>query len=537
MWELRRSLSPEKFKDLNRRITYATGADRGGWHLTKVLRLPGTFNFKYERPQKVRLLWDNGKQYNLKEIQDFVAGVESHEIDPDVKGLIIPAESRESILRGIWSRLDHRTRTLLSAEDTRLAADSPEGRSGVLWELECRLLESGLDPNEVFVVVRSTPWNKFTERGRADDYLWREIRKAHLHVGQRLAEQQGDETSGLLRLRPRLISYTDILTSGISEPGWLVEDWWTLGSHGIIAGLPKSYKSLISMDLAISTASESPFLGHFEVNPKAVGPVLIVQRENSMSLIKDRLWKITKSRGLHHGSVTTGKTEVVVEFPPALPIYFYTDFGFDMSNPDDREAIEEVIRQEGIVMVQFDPLYLMIGGADENNAKEMRPILSWLLRIRNLYNCAVLVIHHWGKGNIDRKGRGVGGIKLLGSTTIYGWLEAALYLEAKPKEDKTIEVVVEREFRERLSPPPVSFDLTMGDIGSAEYYWTSAKPAGSHNRLIYVLTESSGPLNYRRLQTGTGWSMKKLRSELAPLIEDGTIIIEQEGKRKLFHLA
>lgn len=531
LWELVRYTKPDRFEDLNRRLTYATGADRGGWSVTKVLRPPGTLNYKYPRPQRVRLLWDEDLKYSIKQIEDYVSGVESHELDPEVQGLILPAESRESIIRGIRDRLDARARTLLFEDK-----DQPEGeRSERLWELECRLLEAGLPPNEVFVVVRETVWNARGER-RSDDHLWRDVQKAHLHVATQSASTE--ESGSLVRVRPRVVTYADLLTAGVSEPDWLIEDFWTLGSHGIVAGLPKSYKSLISLDMAVSVASETEFLGQYGVNAKGAGPVIIVQQENSMALLRDRLWKITKSRGLHRGNLLTGNNgkELVVEFPPSIPIMFYNDFGFDMSVPDDRQAIEELILKEGAKMIVFDPLYLMIGGADENNAKEMRPILSWLLRIRNLYNCSVVVVHHWGKGSTDRKGRGVGGIKLLGSTTIYGWLEAALYLEAK-FQDSGIEVVVEREFRERLSPPPVGFRLNMGDVGMAGYEWSTQAPVGSHNKLLYVLSESEAALNYNRLQSATGWSMKKLRKELQFLLDEGTVVMEQEGKRKEFRVA
>ncbi len=531
LWELRRPIGPKRFEDLNRRLTYATGSDKGGWHLTKVLRIPETYNYKYPTPKRVRKLWDNEQTFTISEIEEFVKGVESHDLDPLVTNLVLPVETAVSIIRRVWDRLDLRGKALLGETRTQ-----PEGeRSDRLWELECRLLEAGLEPEEVFLVVRGSVWNKFKERRNADDYLWREVQKAHLHTG---TEREVDQQTGLVRLRPRLISYADLLGSKITEPAWLIDDWWTLGSHGIIAGLPKSYKSLISLDMAISVASHSPFMGQFEINPKGVGPVIVVQQENSMSLLRDRLWKMTVQRGLHSGKILHGKKdEIVVEFPPSIPLIFYNDFGFDMSMPQDRDAIEEVIQKEGAKLIVFDPLYLMIGGADENNAKEMRPILTWLLRIRNLYNCAVVVVHHWGKGGSDRKGRGAGGIKLLGSTTIYGWLEAALYIEAKI-EESGIQVVVEREFRERLSPPPTGFILRMGDVGESGYEWQASGVVGTDNKILAILGEAGfDGLGYRNLRVSMGVGEKKIRSDLAPLLNNGKIVVRSIGKAKRFYLA
>ncbi len=452
----------------------------------------------------------------------------------DATDLLLPAESAESIVKRIQPQLDTRGKTLLQR------TEKPEigERSDRLWELECRLLEAGLTPEEAFVVVRSSVWNKFEGRRDADVQLWREVQKAHLHVGSAITQKgNGNGVTGITRARPRLLTYADLLGSAIREPEWAIEDWWTLGSHGVIAGLPKSYKSLVSTDMAVSCASETPFLGKYQVNPRAVGPVLVVQQENSLPIVRDRLLKISHSRGLQVGASSIEQGDVVVfQSPPSIPLIFYNDFGFDMTMPDDQEAVEQVMRQEGIKTIIFDPLYLMIGGADENKASEIRPVLQWLLRIRNLYNCAVVVIHHWGKSQPSRGGRGVGGTRLLGSTTIYGWLEAALYLEARHLETG-VQVVVEREFRERPSPPPIAFNLELGAIGETGYEWNVSGAVGSTNRLVEAIAKA-GPrgATLAGIRADLEWGQKKTRTELDKLIEEGMVAERQDGRQKRMHI-
>lgn len=531
LWELKRSISPQHLEELNRDLTYATKADKGGWHLTKVLRLPESWNHKYSPAQQGSYLWIEDTTYTVKEIRSYTKTVESFHVDNEIHDLILPAESRESILKRILPRLDSRAREMIIETHTQSEGE----RSDRLWELECRLLEASIDPEEVFVIVRDTVWNKFKGRARADEYLWNEVSKAHLYIGSKI---EVDETTGIQRTRPRLVSYSDILGSKLTEPEWLIEDWWTLNSHGIIAGLPKSYKSLVAFDMAVSIASGRPFLGEYEVNSKGMGPVLMVQQENSLPLVRDRLMKISKNRGLQTGQATVKRgNTVAVTFPPSLPLYFYNDFGFDMSIPDDREAIDTLVREEGIKALFFDPLYLMIGGADENNAKELRPILSWLLRLRNLYGCAIMVVHHWGKGNSDKKGRGAGGTKLLGSTTLYGWLEAALYLESKITDSNEIQVIVEREFRERLSPPPIGFTLNMGDIGNSDYSWSRQGAIGTTNRVLWAIEEAGEDgATQAQLRKATEMGEKKVRAQLASLLDGGQIRSETEGRVKRFYL-
>lgn len=526
LWQLARPVPAATHEDLNRRLTYSVGADKGGWDLSQVLRLPGTRNLKYTYPSTVRILWDDGPRFSVKRIREFVKGVESHDVDAEIPLLVLPEDSSLELRKRYRDRFDGRTKALLNERTPQYSA--AEGGAGIrsdkLWELECRLIEHGLSLPEVFVLVKDTVWNKFEGRSNGDSHLWSEVQKASTHIGTQVTPLVG--SSGMVRVRPRIISYADIMGGKIREPDWLVEDWWTLGSHGIVAGLPKSYKSVVSLDLAFSVASETPFLGHAEVNSKGVGPVLIVQQENSLPLLRDRFYKLANSRGLGSGKVhRDGERGVVIQFPPSLPIHFYNDFAFDMASTDDREALEQHIQEEGPRLILFDPLYLMIGDADENSAKDMRPILSWLLRIRNLYNCAVVVVHHWGKGVQGRGGKGVGGVRLLGSTTIYGWLEAALYLEASRQDSGQIQVVAEREFRERLAPPPIALGLTMGQVGEPDYGWEELGPPSKRLKMIATIEAARvDGMTVDEMMVELGMGEKTVRRQLKILEASGEIV-------------
>jgi hypothetical protein len=46
-WRLDRLADPAKAEELNRRLTYAIGADKGGWDLGQLVRPPGLPNYKY----------------------------------------------------------------------------------------------------------------------------------------------------------------------------------------------------------------------------------------------------------------------------------------------------------------------------------------------------------------------------------------------------------------------------------------------------------------------------------------------------------
>jgi hypothetical protein len=52
-WRLTRPIDPEYAAQLNKRLCYGMGGDKGKWGLGTVLRAPGTFNYKREHPTLV----------------------------------------------------------------------------------------------------------------------------------------------------------------------------------------------------------------------------------------------------------------------------------------------------------------------------------------------------------------------------------------------------------------------------------------------------------------------------------------------------
>jgi hypothetical protein len=52
-WRLTRPIDPQVADQLNKRLAYGMGGDKGKWGLGTVLRAPGTVNYKRERPTLV----------------------------------------------------------------------------------------------------------------------------------------------------------------------------------------------------------------------------------------------------------------------------------------------------------------------------------------------------------------------------------------------------------------------------------------------------------------------------------------------------
>jgi hypothetical protein len=505
LWRLTRPLKPNSLEKLNRGLTYALDADKGGWDLTQVLRIPGTRNYKYPDEPLVELLWVNEEEYDPKEIWAAVRGVVP---DDELRGVVAPVLPRRPIPRRAKELLRSRADQVVEGE-----------RSSRLWELECLLAEAGLSSEEIYGLVEKSAWNKWRGQGTGKDRLRRDIHKAIRHVSLQLGRDhvsalaQGEGQGDLDRLSGEVsdlasgddvpesrkveegrdgtgvgirdggarddrlpwVGYSSFMAMAMEEPRWLIENVWTAGSHGIIAGEPKTNKTTLALALALSVASGQPFLGEYSVGVS--GPVLMVQEENAPWMMQDRLRKLAQYYGLlGSGEVHTreagpgalGRASVELDFPTDLPLKLLNNFGFDLGLNDHRDMLEAEVAELRPKLLVLDPLYLILGGSDENKTAELRPFLKWLLQLRYQYDTAIMVVHHFRKqqqgGNVVRAGQ-----RILGSTTLHGWVDSALYLESRDEtRDGWVRVGIEREFRAMAPQKSLELGLSMSPPGGLE---------------------------------------------------------------------
>lgn len=460
LWKLDKIYEPEEIEYINKALAQKVHADHGSWILTKVLRIPNTHNYKYKEAPLGKLLWNKKKRtYTMEELTHFT--------EPETTS---PTE----ILGKYTSRISEKAYNLLTAREV-----SAGSRSDTLWYLEHELAKAGVPLDEIYVLIKNSAWNKFKGRADEEERLTNEISRAFEDeiIGGRKEEEQQQYHKpdfGKLTIQPD----TDLMSDMSLYPGWLIKNFWTRKSHGIVAGEPKSFKSTLVMDMMVSVASGKPFLGQFEVVDK--GAVLMIQNENASWIMKDRLSKIRAHKGLTGSVEVLGNSKYTVNFPPELPMYYINQQGFSLSNKDHRQMLEEMLVEIKPKLVVMDPLYLMFDG-DINSAKELNPALSWLLYIKEKYEFSLILVHHWGKSKNSNRG----GQRMLGSATLHGWIESAWYISvvgASAEEDvdqgdsdsvdlpsSHSSLVVEREFRGAGKYPLTAIKVGMGEFGSDTY--------------------------------------------------------------------
>lgn len=174
VWVFDKPVPAEAGEDISRRIAYYhadDGADKTGWDLTQLLRIPYTTNFKYDEPYEITILEANQRKYRISDFKEYPqsAGYEYLEVPfPDE----FPNVSANDILETVKRDINPHVWELFHVTPS-------EDWSKKLWELELLLFEAGLDREHVFLVAEASACNKYKRDNKPRTYLWQEVCKAY----------------------------------------------------------------------------------------------------------------------------------------------------------------------------------------------------------------------------------------------------------------------------------------------------------------------------------------------------------------------
>ena len=124
------------------------------------------------------------------------------------------------------------------------------------------------------------------------------------------------------------------------EPAWLVDDVAIEAQPLIIGGAIKTLKTSVALDLAVSLATGTEFLGRFRVpKPRRVA---FFSGEGARATVKETTERILRSKGVR-------APDYACHFAFALP---------RIGRASDRAELRRILKGEAIDAVIFDPLYL-----------------------------------------------------------------------------------------------------------------------------------------------------------------------------------
>lgn len=168
VWLVNEYMTRAFFEQINKRLTYATGADKGGWHPSKVLRVPGSINWK-RGGVKGRVLWNENRYVSVRILDKLLPEAEALEVSPDAPPA--PALPTEELWEVLYQGLPPGLKYLLNKAPA-------QSRSEHMWRLIQEMKEYGYSPPETFQVLWFAPANKYRDQ-RRPHRLWEDITRAY----------------------------------------------------------------------------------------------------------------------------------------------------------------------------------------------------------------------------------------------------------------------------------------------------------------------------------------------------------------------
>ena len=214
---------------------------------------------------------------------------------------------------------------------------------------------------------------------------------------------------------------------------WMIEQLWLRAAVGVIGAAPKTSKTHLALDMALSVASSTPCLGAFPVRDP--GSVLIYMAEDGEAAVKERLLALCRHREIDLAGV---------------PLYVITAPSLRLDRHTDQMRLDNTIAGLHPTLVVLDPL-VRLHALNENDAGEISRLLGYLRELQRSHLCSVVLVHHARKNGSSS---GHGGQDLRGSSDIFAWVDSALYLRRHKERLKLV-----CEHRSAPAPEPLSLQL------------------------------------------------------------------------------
>jgi len=159
----------------------------------------------------------------------------------------------------------------------------------------------------------------------------------------------------------------------------------------VVGGPAKSLKTTLLLDMAVSLASGTPWLGHFAT--PAPEPVLMMTGESGMCAVQNMLRRISAARGvdLDHDEQLEANLAICEKLP-------------QLSNLQHMDLVAQILTDRGFRLLIVDPLYLSLDNADTSSLTSMGPLFRRANEACLASGCTLVVAHH----TVKKPGFGTG---------------------------------------------------------------------------------------------------------------------------------
>jgi archaellum biogenesis ATPase FlaH len=398
-------------ESINRRLTYLVGADHGGWDVTQVLRFPGTSNYKYDNPPRVKVMWQDGPSYELDEI--------IHVLPPDE---LIEANLGEAI--GVYRRYEKHL-SMFARREILKGKPKRGKRSEVLWRLNKEMMEAGMTSDEAFSILVVSPWNKFKGRRNGSKQLRRELEKS--------MEQKFDsvpiEVDEDQEERFLVTSLADV---EVEQLDWIWYPYLARKELTILEGDPGLGKSYVAQMIGAAIV-DGKRLPTVKAHPAVKGKVAYFDLENSAGTV-------TKARLVDNGCKN-------------MKDYYQDEQVFMIDDEDIMERVYEGLERIQPDLVVFDTLNTYIGKADVHKASETQQAMKHFVEIARRFNCSCVVLRHLTKSTKEKAlYRGQGSIAFTGMARV-------VMTVGQHPEDDNVRVMAVTKLNVTKIPDALTFEI------------------------------------------------------------------------------
>lgn len=286
------SIPPDVQEDYSRKIAYNNGADKSGWDLTQLLRVPFTKNFKYPDEPEVELIYAAETRAPVEifehlpdpvivdvevvsPLDEPVEGMPDLENLPDYGSILYKYEYklRDTGFHDLFSNIPHES----------------EDWSALMWRLIMVCFEGGMNREEVMSITTAAKCNKYVRDNRPASYLWREVVKGEGRARRSMAD------NGVVKplIFPTLVDYDDAKTEIDQSLIGEYKRWACVATDAI-----EEYHELCGFIMLSATVASGLYLDTSwgELAPNLWGLVLgdstLTRKTTAMNMAKDILLEI-----------------------------------------------------------------------------------------------------------------------------------------------------------------------------------------------------------------------------------------------------
>lgn len=388
-WRLKEPITNVlELENKNRTLALELGADNC-WDATRVLRPPGTTNFGYGKPERKGKTYpvfieelSPTRQYDkddFKAVNDFRPLVKERLGSiPDINEVL----AKQSWPDSLWKAFN---------------SEPKEGkRSDQLQAVAYECAEAGFTPEQMYAVLLHCDdrWEKYKHRTDRDrrlvDIIDRAIAKHPFATNTLTFEgltQPVDSTASSSPTTDEfkisvLYQYEDFMKVDI-HIDWLLDKLLPSTGYGIIAGPTGVGKSQIALRLAESIASEKDFL--LWRNKVTSRRTLFLSLEMDAFEVKQFLTDMGDS------FLEKGRDNFYIS-----PIGDH----LPLDKPEGRKFLEDLLDKVRPQLLIIDSLSKVLTGfKDDDPTMEFN---RYMVKIRNKFKCAVVVVHHNRKSQDKR---------------------------------------------------------------------------------------------------------------------------------------